>query len=157
MDHKTDLRFGWLFLACPTFLKTLMKWSGTNHPQNPLWGALGFLETGAGILFLIALGFWWGHSSTKNRHQTLDEKMEQILKTKLEEAIRRNLIQHHEFFRKSNEQQRSLEEKISELSLEREETKRKFEWLRYKYKELKSLTPRSAEEANKEALQAVTG
>lgn len=157
MNYDTDLRFGWLFLACPTFLKTLMKWSGTNLPQNPIWGCLSFIEIGAGIIFLIALGFCWGQTSATDRNQTLDKKLEQLLREKLENAINRNLVQHHEFFKTSNEKEKTLKEKISVLTLEVQDTKRRYEWLKFEYKELKSITPRSAEEANKEALQAVTG
>jgi hypothetical protein len=147
-----DPRFGWLLLAGPSCLKVLMRWSGTNHPDNFVWQALNSLEGGACILVLIATGFWLGHWWAKDREQTLGQKLDKKLEERIDKALRKNSNEAHELYKKINH----YEQDIKSLKEELELSHRKYHWLGIQYKELKSFTPRTAQDANQAALQAVT-
>ncbi len=151
-DIDFDPRFGWLLLAGPSCLKVLMRWSGTNHPDNFMWKALNFLEGGACILVLIAVGFWLGQLWAKNREETLGQKFNKILEDKIDKALRQN----SEAYKNRNNERRNYEQKVTSLAEELELSKKKYEWLVVQYKELKSFAPRTAQDANQAALQAVT-
>jgi hypothetical protein len=152
VEMDLDSRFGWLLLAVPSCLKVLMKWSGTNHPNNLMWKALNFLEGGACILVLIAVGFWLGHCWAKDREQTLGQKLDKKLEENIDKALRRNSNEAHEFYKKINQYEQNIESLKEELEL----SNKKYQWLVIQYKELKSFTPRTAQDANQAALQAVT-
>lgn len=151
-----DPRFGWLLLAVPSCLKVLMKWSGTNHPNNLMWKAINFLEGGACILVLIAIGFLLGQWWANYREQTLGQKLDQKLEEKIDKALRKNSIEAHDFYKNRHQEKITYEQNILSLKEELELSKKKYLWLVVQYKELKSFTPRTAQDANQEALQAVT-
>ena len=156
MDLDINPRFGWLLFAGPSCLKKLMEWSGTNHPLNPFWKALNFLEGGACILVLIAVGFWLGQTWGNDREQSLGQKFDNMLEEKIEKAMKQNSIQIHESYKKRQEEKSFYEQKVASLNEKLELSEKKYEWLVVQYKEFKSFTPRTAQDANQATLQAVT-
>lgn len=143
----TKFSYGWFFTATPFVLRFLMRWSGTDAPNNLMWKFLGYCEYGMVFVWITTIGFMIGAWWTRDREKTYD----QIFTNHLEEVRK----QAKYFKEQLRDEYVPLKEQISTLKTLLESAERKARYFERELEQIKADARKTAEDANKEALVSV--
>jgi len=143
----TKISYGWFFTATPFVLRFLMRWSGTNAPDNLFWKFLGYCEYGMVFVWITTIGFMIGAWWTRDKEKTYDE----IISNHLLE-VRKNANTYREELKSEYV---PLKEQISKLKALLEAAEWRARYLERELEEVKANARKTAEDANKEALASV--
>ena len=142
--------FYWLFLLVPTAVKWIWAYNGFKMDHGS-WRGLTYMETICVLAFFVSIGFWLGHELSKDDSKTFDL---------LQMNYRKELKEHYEKLREvslSIEKENShLKALIESQKSDGQQKERLIYFLKESLSEEKVRNRRTAEEANKEALEAIS-
>lgn len=137
-----DLR--WLALLTPTIVKGISCYVGFFGEDSFKWKALTALEVICGMSCFVGVGICFGYRIARNKEKSVEahwEKFHEILKVNHEQTC--------------EEKKRTAAEKAT-LRTKLEQNERLIHHLENSLFEERNRNKRSAEEANKEALEALS-
>lgn len=140
----------WLFLLVPTLIKRIFEYNKIKMDLGT-WQLMTAIESLCLISFFICIGFWIGYEFSKDDSKTFD---------RIQEDHRKDLKDHYDKLReasvsveKENSHLKALVESMKSNSQQRE---RLINFLESALGEEKERNNRTPEEANKQALEAIS-
>lgn len=139
--------YGWFFTITPFVLRWMMIWSRTASPNNGMWNFLGYCEYVVIIFWILTIGFFIGEMVTKDKDRNFDKLKKEHL-----DEVRKTA---DEFKEELEAEYVPLKEQISKLKAQLEAMEWKARFFERELAQEKANARKTAEEANKEALESV--
>lgn len=140
----------WIVLLIPTVVRKLLEYNRVKLALST-WQGITTIESISVIAFFICVGFWLGFEFSKDDAKTFD---------RIQEDYRKELKEH---YNKSREESVAVEKEnahfktlIESLKSEIQQKERLIRFLDASLKEEKERNNRTPEEANKQALEAIS-
>lgn len=142
--------FFWLILLTPTVVKRILDYNAVKVDSGT-WRGLTHMETVSVLALFICVGFWIGYEFSKDDSKTFD---------RLQQDHRKDLKEHYEKLREASlsiEKENShLKALIESQKSDAQQRERLIRFLDQALTEEKERNNRTPEEANKQALEAIS-
>lgn len=140
----------WIILVIPGIVKRVLDHNHVKLSQST-WQVLTLFETLGFIAFFMCLGFWLAYQFARNQEKSFD-----VIQKNYRDDLKNEFKKLHDAHVPMAQENASLKSQVEGLKASMNQMERLIHFLEVTLAEEKNRNTRTPEEANKEALEALS-